>query len=244
MADMVNLSRLYNAVGSVAIARRALREAQRNATWRVAFGKPLIEHPLYERALAEMANDVRGALHVTFDAIGAMDRDDKPLLRALTPLAKAMVARLSVDAASAACEMLGGNGYVEEWVTPRLLRDAQVLPIWEGTTSIQALDFLRATRKEGALDALAADSTRRAPELAPEWDALRPDGERAALRLLARAYHLRAATLLIEDARDGDPHADAHARAYLARHVTGDARAFEAQLEREGRALTGVEREK
>jgi acyl-CoA dehydrogenase len=243
MAEMVNVSRLYNAIASVAIARRSLREGQRNALWREAFGKRLAEQPLYVRGLVELANDVRGALLLTFDAVNALDREDRPLLRGLTPLAKAGTARLAVDAASAACEMLGGNGYIEEWVTPRLLRDAQVLPIWEGTTNVQALDLLRAATKERALEALVADSIQRGPELADAWRALASETitEAGALRLLMRCYHLRAATLLAEDAAsDGDAEARAHAKAYTLRHVVRDERAFEAMLPEHGARLAGL----
>ncbi|HUR68420.1 MAG TPA: acyl-CoA dehydrogenase family protein, partial [Candidatus Thermoplasmatota archaeon] len=107
MAEMVNLSRLYNAVTSVSIARRALREGQKNGAWRRAFGRPLSEHPLYQRSVAALAVDVRGALLFVLDCADAFDRDDRALLRALTPLAKAETARLAVRAASEACEFLG-----------------------------------------------------------------------------------------------------------------------------------------
>ena len=253
MAEMVNLSRLYNAVASVALARRALREGQKNGSWRRAFGKPLREHPLYARAVAALAVDVRGALLFILDVAERFDRaargdeDAYRLMRALNPLAKAETARLAVRAASEACEMLGGNGYVEEWVTPRLLRDAQVLPIWEGTTNVQALDFLRACAKERAAEALVEDSLALVPEgshLADAWRAWAREaeaaGEMQALRLLTRAYHLRCATLLAHDAaRDGDADAQGHARAYLAKNVLHDERAFEAQVAREGAALAG-----
>lgn len=258
MAEMVNLSRLYNAVASVAVARRALREGQRNARWREAFGRPLAELPLYQRALAALSNDVRGALFLTLDTADAFDRAPAgaaafPLLRALTPVAKAGTARLAVEAASAACEMLGGNGYVEEWVTPRLLRDAQVLPIWEGTTSVQALDLLRAALKDGALAALAEDSLRRldgaheataaaANLLREAWPRLAAHelAEVSAVRLLDDAFALRAASLLVENARDGDAEAEAHAHAFIARRVLKDETAFEARLATSGRLLAGA----
>lgn len=262
MAEMVNLSRLYNAVASVAIARRALREGQRNGAHRHAFGKPLAQQPLYARSVAALANDVRGALAFVLDTADTFDRasdgDEEAyhLMRSLTPLAKAETARLAVRAASEACEFLGGNGYCEEWVTPRLLRDAQVLPIWEGTTNVQALDFLRACAKDGAADILAAHSTRLLDGLAtPEaallreaWRAWRSDAtarrapaemEVAALRLLTRAYHLRCATLLAHDARDGDAEAAAHAAAYAARHVRGDEAEFDRLVLQEGARLAG-----
>lgn len=256
MADMVNLSRLYNAVASVGIARRALREGRKNGAWRGAFGKPLRDHPLYARAGAALSTEVRGALLFvldtadTFDRAAAGDARAHALLRGLTPQAKAMTARLAVDAASQACEMLGGNGYVKPWVTERLLRDAQVLPIWEGTTNVQALDFLRACAKERAAEALVDDGLARLPAghpLRAAWhawaaDALRPrappEMEMAALRLLESGYHLRVATLLAEDAaHDGDAEAAAHARAYARRHVRRDDAASDALVLREGARL-------
>ena len=226
MAEMVNLSRLYNAVTSVAIARRALREGQKNGAWRTVFGNPLSRQPLYRRAVASLAVDVRGALFFVLDCADAFDRGDWPLMRALTPLAKAETAGLAVRAASAGCEFLGGTGYVQPWVTERLLRDAQVLPIWEGTSNVQALDFLRAVAKDGAADALMQDSLRRSAALAPHWErwareVARAD-EMASARLLTTGYHLRAATLL---AAEGDR---AWAEAYRLKNVERDDAGFEA----------------
>ncbi|HVL48427.1 MAG TPA: acyl-CoA dehydrogenase family protein [Candidatus Thermoplasmatota archaeon] len=157
MMDMVALSRLYNAVASVAVARRGLREALAHGLVREAFGRPLAAHPLYLRGLVGVTADVEAGLALTLATAAAYDRDDALLLRALTPLAKAETARLAVTVASWACEALGGEGYVEDAsVTPRLLRDAQVLPIWEGTTNVQTLDFLRAAAT-GAGDAFLRD---------------------------------------------------------------------------------------
>ncbi|MEA3200138.1 MAG: acyl-CoA dehydrogenase [Thermoplasmata archaeon] len=238
MAEMVNLSRLYNAVASVAIARRALREAQKNGAWRQAFGKPLAEQPLYRDMVAGLANDVAGAFALTMDCAEAFDHGDRALMRALTPLAKAGTARMAVEAASAACEALGGNGYVAPWITERLLRDAQVLPIWEGTTNVQALDFLRGITKEGSWSALHASGVALAPALRDEWDAIGREIERhgpdeaRALAWLERCYHLRAASLLARD----DP---LHARAYLARRVRPDADAWIALARDEGAKLAG-----
>jgi alkylation response protein AidB-like acyl-CoA dehydrogenase len=221
MAEMVNLSRLYNAVTSIAIARRALREGQKNGVWRRAFGKTLSQQPLYQRAVAALAVDVRGALHVTLDCADVFDHADRSLLRALTPLAKAETAKLAVRAASEGCEFLGGNGYVQPWVTERLLRDAQVLPIWEGTSNVQALDFLRALAKDGAYET--------------EWmnwanEAKRAD-EMSSARLLSRAYHLRAATLL---AAQDEP---LWAEAYRTRHIERDEAAFDVLVRRDAQAL-------
>src|SRR5258708_27580169 len=76
--------------------------------------------------------------------------------RALVPIVKAVTGKLAVPCVSEAMELVGGNGYIEDWVMPRLLRDAQVLPIWEGTTNILVLDALRVARKERSHDLLGA----------------------------------------------------------------------------------------
>src|SRR5437763_15799050 len=84
---------------------------------------------------------------MTFEAVSA---DDPRLLRILTPIVKAVTGKLAVPCVSECMELIGGNGYIEDRPMARLLRDAQVLPIWEGTTNILALDMLRSARKERA----------------------------------------------------------------------------------------------
>jgi alkylation response protein AidB-like acyl-CoA dehydrogenase len=161
MLDMVSLSRLYNAVASASCIRRATSEAIRWSKARNAFGRPIVEHPLCASTLADLSAESVAATALVFAAVHALDRSDARGLesevrwmRILTPLAKGYLGKLAVAAASEAMEVVGGNGYVEEWVFPRLLRDAQVLPIWEGTTHIQVLDAFRAMAKDGAHAAL------------------------------------------------------------------------------------------
>lgn len=234
MTEMVNLSRLYNAVTSVAVARRALREGQKNGVWREAFGKRLADQPLYQRAVASLAVDVRGALHFVLDAASRFDAEDRTLFRVLTPMAKAETGRLAVRAASDGCEFLAGNGYVQPWVTERLLRDAQVLPIWEGTSNIQALEFLRAIVKGDGARALLEDSLPTAGPLTEAWrawaDDMRELDEMSAPRLLGRAYHLRCATLLQEDDL-------LFAKAYRLKNVERNEAAFEDAVRKQAAAL-------
>lgn len=233
MLEMIAMSRLYNAVGSVAIMRRAWREAARYAGEREAFGRRLAEHPLHQEIVADLAVECEGATALAFEAIRRLDRidsgpadgDDKAVWRALTPLAKLHTAKKAIWAASEAVEALGGNGYVEEQVTPRLLRDAQVLPIWEGTTNILSLDFLsRVCAKErghealerfaaGLLDSAAhplldeacvrvradLDEARRGVEAA--FAAGPEDGARGARGLAMRFARAVAASLLLAEAR-------------------------------------------
>ena len=159
MAEMVNMSRLYNAVAAQAVSRRALLEAVAYGQERLAFGKKLTELPLWARSVAEMIAEFWGLQLLVLEATKALDGGDcgnaeqASLARLLTPMAKALSAKFSVFCASESMEAIGGNAYIEEHILPRLLRDAQVLPIWEGTTNIQSLDYLRAANKEG-LDVL------------------------------------------------------------------------------------------
>ena len=166
MSEMLNMERLYNAIGACSGMGRSLLESKVHAADRETFGKRLIEHPLMRRDLVEMAVDHEAALAFTFEAVEAFHRrergtDDETdeayrLMRILVPVAKYRTARMAVDTASYAMEIKGGNGYVEEFVHPRLLRNAQVLPIWEGASNIMALDVLRAMAREAAHEPLLA----------------------------------------------------------------------------------------
>lgn len=164
MAEMINLSRLYNSVASVAIMGRSFLEARNWAQERVAFGRPLVGHPMVRETLDRMAAELDGAQALVWEVIGRIDRiegglgteSDERLIRLMTPLAKLYTAKRAIWASSEAVEMLGGNGYVEEFITARFYRDAQVLPVWEGTTNIQTLDIFRAITKANAAEPLFA----------------------------------------------------------------------------------------
>lgn len=158
MTEMLNLSRLYNSVAAVGIMRRAVDEAVRYAHTRHAFGHLIASFPLMQRTLADLIVEHEAAMALVFETIRQLDLIDSGMggeeairqHRLLLPLTKYYTGRLAVWAASEAMEVLGGNGYIEEFVTARLLRDAQVLPIWEGTTNILVLDAFRAMAKEEA----------------------------------------------------------------------------------------------
>ncbi|MFC7046005.1 acyl-CoA dehydrogenase family protein [Halobacteriaceae archaeon GCM10025711] len=162
MTTMLNWERVTNAVGAVGIMGRALVESKVQAATREAFGHAIQEFPLMQRDLVEMAVDYEAALAYTMEAGRWLDRyerdhDDREafkLMRTLVPIAKHRTARMAIDTASYAMEIQGGNGYVSDFVTHRLLRDAQVLPIWEGTSNILSLDLLRALEKEDAHEVL------------------------------------------------------------------------------------------
>ncbi|MDZ7701724.1 MAG: acyl-CoA dehydrogenase family protein [Halobacteriales archaeon] len=157
MAEMLNLERLSNAFAACGAIGRALLESRIKAANRETFGKRLDEHPLMRRDLVELTVAHEAATAFTFDAGVAYEDalrggDDEAfaLMRALVPVAKHRTGRLAVDVASYAMEIQGGNGYVADWVTHRLLRDAQVLPIWEGTSNVLSLDLLRAMATAGS----------------------------------------------------------------------------------------------
>ena len=163
MAEMLNFERLSNAFAACGATGRALLESKIKAANRETFGRRLDDHPLMRRDLVELAVAHEAATAFTFDAATAFEAaarggDDEAfgLMRALVPVAKHRTARLAVDVASYAMEIQGGNGYVADWVTHRLLRDAQVLPIWEGPSNVLALDLLRAMAREHSHEAVLA----------------------------------------------------------------------------------------
>ncbi len=165
MAEMVNWSRLSNGVKSTALMRRALHDAMAVARGRRAFGKPILSLPLARRQLLKMMLPLEQALSVCFVTADALDKAEQggsqqaaALLRILTPTLKFRATRDARKVCGDALEFRGGIGYVEEFVTPRLLRDAHLGSIWEGTGNIVALDALtRAVGRHSAEAALAAD---------------------------------------------------------------------------------------
>ena len=160
IAEMLNLSRVYNAVASVAVIGRAVYEARHFIENRQAFGRPVIELPLAQETFFDLEAEHIAALLLTFEVVDLLGRADggdgeaARLLRVLTPMAKAVTGKLAVPCVSEAMELMGGNGYIEESPLPRLLRDAQVLPIWEGTTNVLVLDALRVMHKDGSHELL------------------------------------------------------------------------------------------
>ena len=152
IAPMLNVTRTWNCVSAVALMRRGLALARDYARRRVAFGAPLSDKPLHLDTLAGLQAEFEGAFHLTFfvvELLGRMEAGDaseqqRELLRILTPVAKLTTGRQVVDVLSETIEAFGGAGYVEDTGLPMLLRDAHVLPIWEGTTNVLALDTLRA----------------------------------------------------------------------------------------------------
>jgi acyl-CoA dehydrogenase len=162
MTDMINNSRLSNGVRAAGLMRRALNEALFVANERRAFGRRLIELPLMQRQLAKMmvwTEQARSMMFQTAAALGSADQGNasaRPLVRILTPLIKFRACRDARKVTGDAMEVRGGCGYIEEWAEPRVVRDAHLGSIWEGTSNIVALDVLRSIRKADALVALSA----------------------------------------------------------------------------------------
>lgn len=205
MTCMLNLSRLYNAVAAVGVIGRAVYEARHFIQQRHAFGRPIIEFPLAQETFFDLEAEHVAALLLTFetvDTLGKADAGDEEaaqVLRILTPIVKAVTGKLAVPCVSEAMELIGGQGYIEESPLPRLLRDAQVLPIWEGTTNILVLDALRVMHKDGSQELLLSrvrkNFHREADALAYTFASLDEHDARAWIDRLARLLEL---TLLIE----------------------------------------------
>jgi len=162
MLDQVNLSRLSHGVRAAAMMRRCLNEALAAARGRAAFGRRVVEQPLMRRQLMKLMVPAEQALSMALFTAHAMGRanagseEAERLLRLLTPLLKFRACRDNIAVATGAMEARGGNGYIEEWVTARLVRDAHIGVLWEGTSNIIALDAVgRAVGKAGAHRALA-----------------------------------------------------------------------------------------
>jgi putative acyl-CoA dehydrogenase len=145
---MVNHTRLDCLLGSTASMRWGLVQAVHHARHRSAFGKLLVEQPAMQNVLADLAVESEAATVTAFRIARSYDEADAPFRRFATAVAKYWVCKRAAPHAAEALECLGGNGYVEESGMPRLLRDAPLNSIWEGSGNVAALDVLRATVKE------------------------------------------------------------------------------------------------
>jgi len=251
MMSMVNGSRLGVATMGLGIMRRSFLEASIYAAHRESFGKRLDAHPMVRETLVRMATEVEAVSAGVFETSSLSgstgDEERRQLYRIMVPLAKLNGARGGVEMAIKGVEMLGGNGYIENWPTARQLRDAQCHTIWEGTENIICLDVLRAMAREQAHDALL-DRIERAiagsedPRLGAMRDAV-ADGLREAKEAIAfltnasdelRQLHARRlatwladltqAALLVEQAaaelkETGSARKAAVARVFIQEHV-------------------------
>jgi alkylation response protein AidB-like acyl-CoA dehydrogenase len=232
MTEMINLTRIWAAIGSLSAMRRSLLEALIHTRGRVAFGRTLAEHPLMRRQLVDLLIEVEGCAALAFETATVLERvdchgaeEDQRLLRILTPLGKYYIPKRGEYVTLEALEMRGGNGYVEDWVNPRLLRDNIVNVVWEGSSNVIVLDVARAMAREGAAAALFGmlhqrlQSFQQAPvvpvarqvqalvnqltERLQELATLDSDSAQLPMRgLVERMAQLTIVTLLLEQAED------------------------------------------
>lgn len=157
MMGQVNLSRLSHGVRAAAMMRRCWNEAMQAASTRIAFDRPVAQLPLMRRQLLKLLVPTEQALSLyawtaaTMGDAGAGNGEAASLMRLLTPLFKFRACRDNIRVATGAMEARGGMGYIEDFVTARLVRDAHIGVLWEGTSNINALDVVtRAVRKDRA----------------------------------------------------------------------------------------------
>jgi acyl-CoA dehydrogenase len=225
MADMVNNSRLSNGVRAAGLMRRAVAEAEYIASHRQAFGKRLADMPLMQRQLDKLRLPAEQARSMVFQTAQALARSDSgepgayALLRILTPLIKFRACRDARKVTGDAMEVRGGCGYIEEWADARLVRDAHLGSIWEGTSNIVALDVVRAIQREDALPVLQAHALALLDEaaLAPGFDqslreslaraaalarqAAAAGGDRLARQAASGLYHVTSAIAMAWEAQ-------------------------------------------
>lgn len=230
MAEMLNVSRLSNAMRATALMRRAVRESVEHTRTRHVFGKPLFDQPLMRATLLPMILDTEAALALVLEAAARLTAADdgdeaaQALVRVLTPLAKYTLCKRARTVTGEAMEIRGGNGYIEDWVNPRLVRDAHLGSIWEGSSNVIALDVLRCMRSLDSHRTLADTYGDRAP-VKRRWELLREQGD-ALIELPAdeqemrigryadRLTHAVMATLL-HDQADHETEATGNGRALL-----------------------------
>lgn len=229
--EMVQLGRLDCAVSSAGLMRAALDRALHHARHRIVFGKNLIAQPMMRAVLADLALDVEAAVALVMRLarsldLAAADPHERLRARLLTPVAKYQVAKIAPALIAEAMECLGGNGFIEDGVLPRLYREAPVNAIWEGSGNVVCLDVLRILAREreavlGAVAALAAE----AGDLAGADEAVaavreaidHPEPERVARRAVERLALLACAAALRSG---GSPVAETFARTRLAGPAT------------------------
>lgn len=158
IATLFNITRLYNACCAVGYMRRGLTLSLDYAKKRKAFGKFIIDHGLHLETMADLHVKFEASFLMTFHAAALLGKEElgkateveSGTLRLLIPLVKLYTAKEGVSIMSEVIESFGGAGYIEDTGIPQLLRNAQVLAIWEGTTNVLSLDSLRAIKKENA----------------------------------------------------------------------------------------------
>ncbi len=163
--EMGTYTRLDCAIGSSGLMRQAVAQAIHHARYRVAFQKKLVDQPLMTNVLADLALEAEAAMALTFRLARAYDESDAAALafrRVVTPAAKFWICKRAPALVQEAMEVLGGNGYIEECVMPRLFRETPVNSIWEGSGNVMCLDVLRAIGREAGAGETVLEEIREA----------------------------------------------------------------------------------
>ncbi len=156
--EMVHHTRLDCVIGAAGLMRRAFIEALHHARYRMAFGRKLIDQPLMQNVLADLAIESEAATILMMRLARAVDEGDRVFARLAVAAGKYWVAKRTPAHVAEALECLGGNGFVEESAMPRLYREAPLNSIWEGSGNVVALDVLRAIKREPeALERVVAE---------------------------------------------------------------------------------------
>ena len=174
--EMVMLTRLDCMLGSAGLMQMALRQALHHARHRHAFGRRLIDQPLMRNVLADLVLEAEAATALALRVAGAVDRapqdaQEAALARIATAIGKYWICKRAPVVANEAQECLGGLGYIEETLLPRLVRQAPLNSIWEGCGNIQCLDVLRALAREPRTGAALRAHWQAAAGLDPHFDA-------------------------------------------------------------------------
>ncbi|XP_073257292.1 acyl-CoA dehydrogenase family member 11-like [Porites lutea] len=213
ISDMLTVTRFHNSISAAGIMRRIMTLAQDYCVRRSVFGKLLVNHPLHMQTLARMEVETRAAFLLTMEVALLLGKqecnvssdEEVHLLRLLTPIAKLYTAKQSMQVTSEGLESFGGQGYIEDTGLPGLMRDAQVLPIWEGTTNVLSLDVLRSVFKsEGrvlkAFHACVSEKLSKASSSCPALKSLREQVQSSMNSLLSpRNHELLSDSLLARD---------------------------------------------
>jgi putative acyl-CoA dehydrogenase len=146
--EMVVHTRLDCVLGSTALMRRAVAEATHHSAHRSAFGRQLAEQPLQQNVLADLCLDSEAATATALRLARSVDEGDDAFRRLATTVAKYWICKSTPPLVAEALECIGGNGYIEESVLPRLFRESPLNSLWEGAANVNALDLLRAGARE------------------------------------------------------------------------------------------------
>jgi putative acyl-CoA dehydrogenase len=228
--DMVNHTRLDCIVGSASLMRQAVAQATHHTAYRSAFGRLLSEQPLMENVLADLAIESEATTVLMMRLAGAFDRTSDPaeahFRRLALAVGKYWTCKRAIALVAEALECLGGNGYVEESIMPRLYREAPLNSIWEGSGNVNALDVLRAMGREpesvtaflSEVDEARGSDARldRAVDELKQQLSNGAGSEAGARRLVERVAVVLEGSLLV---RHGDP---AVADAFCASRIGGD----------------------